>query len=120
MHRPVAEVLFRGTGGRAIREYLYVDSGADHTLIPLRLGRTLGLSAGEEREVRGIAGMAKVVYAELEIELAGLTFRAPVAWAQTDDVPVLLGRAGVFDRFDITFAQARRVVLFRPAGEGRA
>lgn len=114
--RPVAEVLLRGPSGREVYEYLYVDSGADHTLIPFRLGRYLGLVTSEAdiHEIHGINGTVGVVYVRLEMEIAGVLFPAEVAWAQLEDVPPLLGRTDVFDRFEITFHPARKAVVFQP------
>jgi len=109
----VAEAVLIGPGGKDVREYLYVDSGADHTLIPFHLGRYLGLSGGEVHEVRGISGIVGVVYATMKIDLAGFIFPTRVAWAQIEAVPLLLGRADVFDRFEITFIQSRLTVVFR-------
>ena len=34
------------------------------------------------------------------------------AWAQTDDVPILLGRSDVFDRLAVTFSGRERRVAF--------
>ncbi len=121
IYRPVAEALLRGPTGKEIYEYLYVDSGADHTLIPYRLGRYLDLSAGESEvhEIRGISGAVGVIYLDIHVEIAGVAFPARAAWAQLEEVPLLLGRADIFDRFEITFRQALRVVLFRPVEASR-
>jgi hypothetical protein len=42
--RPVAKVYLLRAEGEWIAEYFYVDSGADYTLIPYRMGRFLGLA----------------------------------------------------------------------------
>ena len=114
--RPVAKAAFHGLNGRVVTQLLYIDSGADHTLLPYRLGKYLGLDqlGGEVQEIHGINGSVGIIYAVMETELAGLRFPVNVAWAQLEEVPPLLGRAGVFDHFDITFQQTRRLVLFRP------
>lgn len=116
IYRPVAEAVLRGPAGKELRQYLYIDSGADHTLIPYRVGRLLGLStAGADvRQIYGISGAVGVIYCTAELTIAGLTFPACVAWAQLEEVPLLLGRTDVFDRFEITFRQPERVVLFKP------
>ncbi|MBI3320046.1 MAG: hypothetical protein HYZ89_05620 [Candidatus Omnitrophica bacterium] len=116
IYRPVAKVVFHGLEGRAVTQLLYVDSGADHTVLPYRLGKYLRLNqmGGEVREIHGISGAVGVIYVRLEIELAGARFTAPIAWAQLEEIPPLLGRTDVFDRFEITFKQASKVVLFQP------
>jgi len=55
-----------------------------------------------------------VIYCVVELTIAGLTFPARIAWAQLEEVPLLLGRTDVFDRFEITFRQPERVVIFEP------
>ncbi|HHT9126195.1 MAG TPA: hypothetical protein ACFYD6_10310 [Candidatus Brocadiia bacterium] len=53
--RPVAKVYLLRAGSEWIAEYFYVDSGADYTLIPYRMGRFLGLDriASEVKEIGG-------------------------------------------------------------------
>jgi len=36
-----------------------------------------------------------------------------VAWSMTEEVPLLLGRMDVFERFRITFDERNRIVDFR-------
>jgi hypothetical protein len=116
IYRPVAEALLRGPGGKEMWQYLYVDSGADHTLVPYRVGRFLGFSAAdaEIHEIHGISGAVGVIYCTAELEIGGIRFPARVAWAQLEEVPLLLGRTDVFDRFEITFRQHQHVVEFKP------
>jgi len=116
IYRPVAKVIFYGPSGRAVTQLLYIDSGADHTVLPYRLGRYLGLDqlGGEVREIHGISGAVGVIYAAIDIELAGKRFTAQIAWAQLEEVPPLLGRTDIFDQFEITFRQADKVVVFQP------
>ena len=40
-------------------------------------------------------------------------FDAQIAWAMINDIPPLLGRLDVFDRFDIEFKQNEKKVLFK-------
>jgi len=115
-YRPVAEALLRGPSGKELPQYLYVDSGADHTLLPYRVGRFLELPSAEAdvHQVGGIGGSVGVIYCVVELTIAGLSFPARVAWAQIEQVPLLLGRTDVFDHFEITFRQPERVVIFKP------
>ena len=83
-------------------------------MIGARFDDALDQLGGEVQEIHGINGSVGIIYAVMDTELAGLRFPVNVAWAQLEEVPPLLGRAGVFDHFDITFQQARHVVLFRP------
>lgn len=56
--RPVANVILDNNDLR-VETSMYIDSGADLTMIPLRFGRALGLkqvSSDIIRELRGISG----------------------------------------------------------------
>lgn len=116
IHRPVAKAVLHGLGDRRVTQLLYVDLGADHTVLPYRLGKYLGLdqAGGDVHEIHGISGAVGVIYVVLEIELAGVRFNTHVAWAQLEELPPLLGRTDVFDRFEITFKQSQKIVVFRP------
>jgi hypothetical protein len=91
-----------------------VDSGADYTLIPYRMGRFLGLEkiASEIREMGGIGEVIAVRFALVPMRIETYQFDCIVAWAQIERVPLLLGRERVFDRFNITFQQRSKKTLF--------
>ena len=118
IHRPVAKAVLYGPNGRTVTQLFYVDSGADHTLLSYRLGKHLGLDqpGGDVHEIHGINGAVGVISTRMDMELAGVRFTAQIAWAQLEEVPCLLGRTDVFDRFDILFQQARKVIVFQPLG----
>jgi hypothetical protein len=92
-----------------------VDSGADYTLIPYRMGRFLGLEkiASEIREMGGIGGVIAVRFAPIPMRIETYQFDCIVAWAQIEGVPLLLGRESVFDGFNITFQQRSKKTLFQ-------
>ena len=121
IQRPVAKVILTGPNGRNVVEYLYIDSGADFTIIPYRLGLYLGLQVdGEEvQTVQGISGGIGVIYATAQVTIGELTIPARIAWAQLETVPLLLGRADVFDAFEITFKQREGRILFNEVGKGK-
>lgn len=54
--RPVAEVFLKTQSNSWIKFYPYIDSGADVTLIPLSLGRLLGLEI-DEGKIQQIGGI---------------------------------------------------------------
>ncbi len=94
---------------------MYVDSAADLTLIPLKLGEALGLKYrhSEIREVKGIGKRRiPVVLKKLQLKVGGKSIYAQVAWSLREEVPLLLGRRDVFDLFKVTIDQARQVVVF--------
>ncbi|MEW6686344.1 MAG: hypothetical protein AB1393_09105 [Candidatus Edwardsbacteria bacterium] len=112
--RPVAKVYLLRFEKEWIAEYFYVDSGADHTLIPYRMGRFLGLAkiASEVREIGGIGGVIAARFAVVPMRIEVHQFDCNIAWAQIERVPFLLGRQNVFDYFDITFQQRKKKTIF--------
>ena len=112
--RPVAKIYLLRQEGEWIAEYFYVDSGADYTLIPYRMGRFLGLEriASEIREMGGIGGVIAVRFAPVSMRIEAYQFDCTIAWAQIEGVPLLLGREGVFDQFDVTFQQRNKKTIF--------
>jgi hypothetical protein len=96
---------------------MLVDSGAELSLSTKKLGRDLACAkAGGEinSKAEGVGGSIEYLLREVEIELEGHTFRAPVAWPQTDDCEeILLGREVVFDLFDREFKQADEMIIFK-------
>ncbi len=98
---------------------MYVDSGADITTIPWQAGMALGLRPVRKDArfgMRGITGIP-VPYRlkRINIGFNGVEIEARVAWAESDEVPFLLGRLDVFKRFDITFRESRGIIMFRSA-----
>lgn len=64
------------------------------------------------RTVQGISGSIGVIYTTVEVTIGEPTISAKIAWAQLEMVPLLLGRADVFDAFHITFEQREGSILF--------
>jgi hypothetical protein len=114
IYRPVAKVYLLAAGGEWIAEYFYVDSGADHTLLPYRMGKFLGLDrvASEVREIGGIGGIIGARFSNVPMRIERHQFDCTIAWAQIERVPFLLGREQVFEHFDITFQQRRKKTVF--------
>ena len=118
IERPMAEVVL--IGKREIREVFFIDSGADLTLIPRSVGELLGLEF-KEKEIVDMYGVGKSV---ISVVIKGIRMRfgkheipARVAWALTEEIPLLLGRVDVFDPFHITFKQNNKKVIFKTIEE---
>jgi Aspartyl protease len=98
---------------------MLVDSGADLSLFPKQLGLDIGLSLTKgdiSYNAMGVGGSINYVLRQVELVVAGTVLSAPVAWLQSDiDSDVLLGRAVIFDIFDVEFKQTKREIIFRIA-----
>lgn len=115
IYRPVAEVFFIHED-KEIRDFPYVDSGADITLIPRSVGELLGFEVEKEKivEMGGIGGSkVPTILKKIKIRIDSEEFPIQVAWALIEDVPPLLGRTDVFDRFEVTFKQKEKVTEFK-------
>jgi hypothetical protein len=94
-----------------------VDSGADTTLITWETGQVLGFTPSLDESphsLGGISGSLPCYLRTLEMEIGGIQFPSTVMWALSDDLPNLLGREDVFDRFHIEFRQSERRTIFKP------
>ena len=118
--RPVAALQFKSRSGEWIEIRMYIDSGADMTLIPLSFGRLLGLELRKEdiKHLRGVGGgEVPVIITKVDIIMDDIEFPIDVAWTLEEDVPPLLGRTDVFDRFRIAFDQGEGVIIFEDKGD---
>ncbi len=112
--RPIATVFLKGKDGVWQKFEPYIDSGADVSLISLSTGALLGLNPDEgvKNNLGGISGGVPVIYTKVMMRIADLEFEARVAWAQIHGAPPLLGRADVFNKFNITFKEKSGEVTF--------
>ena len=113
--RPVADIYLKTKSGSWIEFHPYIDSGADLTMIPLSLGKLIGLHLDERKVVQigGIRGSVPVMNDYCRIRIGNNQLNVKIAWALIEDVPPLLGRADVFDFFEITFSQQKSKITFR-------
>lgn len=84
----------------------YLDSGADITLLPLSFTKILGIKIEDEevKEIRGIGDSAvSVIIKELEIKIGDVILKANIGIALIEEVPYLLGRKDIFNKFRIMF-----------------
>ena len=114
IYRPVAEVIFIN-GNKEVRDFPYVDSGADITLIPRSVGELLGFEVGSEEinEMGGIGGSkVPTILKTLKMRIGEFEFPIKIAWALVEYVPPLLGRVDVFDKFEVRFRQKEKITEF--------
>lgn len=112
--RPVADVFLKSKIGGWIEFHPYIDSGADITLIPLSLGKLIGLSKNQRKveHIGGIKGSVPVIYHQVRIKIGGIEMKIKIAWTLIEEVPPLLGRKDIFDKFHITFKQDLEEIIF--------
>ncbi len=93
---------------------MYVDSGADITLVPRDFGKLLGLNLTENLgTITGVTGNSlRVSIQDVEVRIASFAVRSKIAVSARNDVPYLLGRNGVFRAFTIVFQEYQSLVRF--------
>ena len=96
-----------------------LDSGADSSAVPKSIAELLGLDIeGEVTFAYGIGGKVKSVESIVKLLVQKgherYSFSIPIKIILDDyDFPILLGRAGFFDKFVITFDQENERVLLK-------
>jgi len=98
-----------------------LDSGADMSVLPLEIGQLLGLSLKKARgPCDGIGGEVETSEDHVRIRIMqgheDYSFEIPVKIVLDPkcNIPVLIGRAGFFEQFEITFNERRgRISLKR-------
>jgi len=94
-----------------------VDSGASISVLPYSLGVQLGLDWNAQKAQVILGGTLAHVSARgivVEATVGQLSpVRLALAWAQSDQVPFLLGQFNFFQEFDVCFFRARKVFEIR-------
>ena len=92
-----------------------LDTGADVSMVPFGMAADLGIDVSRcpPGECSGIEGRLLVVYhAHIAIRVGGVDLSLPCLVSGSDATPFLLGRAGLFSRFNILFDnQRQRIIL---------
>ena len=114
IYRQIIEVEFINPENEIeIPEILYFDTGADITLIPRSTGELLSLEVEEDeiKEIRGIGGgIVLVIIKKLDLCLCDYIFKARIAWALIEEVPLLLGRTDVFKYFEFVINEEDLII----------
>lgn len=112
--RPVAPILITNRN-KFILATMYIDSGADVTMIPLKAGEVLGFKYNTKKifHMHGIAGSLPCILEQGRLKIGDRLIYADITWALTDDAPFLLGRRNVFKNFKITFDETEKKIFFK-------
>ena len=104
--RPVAEVVLKNDN-LTVGIPMYIDSGADVSMIPLHFGRALGLKQNDDdviHEIKGVSGAGvPYILKKITLLLNGKRLKIRIAWALVEGVPMLMGRMDIFDKFRVVF-----------------
>lgn len=114
--RPVADIQLDYLGSKQ-NILCIIDSGADFSFLPKSIGETLGIDFSEDDSIsnspEGIDGKIKAKCFEhpIQIHIGKFSFSIRIFWVEGSVTP-LLGREGIFDKFDVLFQERLRRVVF--------
>src|SRR3989338_1757626 len=117
---PSIPIVLQGKGSKYSFVAL-IDSGADVSVIPKDVAELLGLDlSAKHEEARGIGGRVPAIQTNVNLEIGkpheNYNINLPVKVILNDgdeEIPVLLGRSGFFDKFIITFDQSKEIVSLK-------
>ena len=118
---PVIPLILSGKEG-SLQTVALIDSGADISAITQDVAEVVGLDlSGSPRKAQGIGGEVRVVESRMTVAIRGKreqdSFVLPVQVIIEKTIagfPILLGRRGFFDRYEITFMpREKKTVLKR-------
>ena len=115
IHRPTAHILLQSTKGEWYAFRAYIDSGADISLFTKTDTQLLGLDLykGQYRPIIGIGKTLIPAYThQTNIKIGHTTLKAHISFADSDEVPRLLGRTDIFKHFKITFNEQNLETTF--------
>ncbi len=119
VYRPAAKVILENNGKKILLSP-YIDSGADISLIPKSAGEILDLELNRNaiEELSGIGeGRVAVINKIVKMTIGEEIFDCHIAWALIEEIPPILGRKDVFDRFAVIFKEWEKEILFIPKSE---
>jgi hypothetical protein len=100
---------------RRARIRVYIDSGADTPLFTKTDAKLLGLNLyqGEYRPIIGIGKTLIPAYThKVKMKIEETTLNVNTSFADSDEVPRLLGRTDIFKHFKITFNEQNLETIF--------
>ena len=101
---------------RGIFPFLFLfDTGADVSSLPNSAAEKLGIDLDKcpEEPMSGYEGSTILVYrSQISVVFNKKTFSVPCVFNPNEDVPILLGRVGILDRFNIFLDGKRKQITF--------
>jgi hypothetical protein len=121
-HAPIV-YLQAWTGNRWLYLQAYVDSGASLSVFHVDVAQLLGikLNKAKRRYVALGNGAVLPIYIHgIRVRFAGAEFIAPAGFSDALHMGFnLMGRAGFFTRFELTFSDRKRVLTVTRAARDR-
>ena len=100
---------------RSLLLFFLFDTGADVSSLPASAGLKLGidLSKCPKIPMSGFEGSTISVYkSKIKVRFNKKSITIPCVFHPNDDIPILLGRAGILDRFNIFLDGKKKEITF--------
>ena len=107
IYRPVAKVTFKSPKTNIyLTTWMVVDSGADHTILPVSLSQKLDISLKNDCQkdvTAGIGGEQTIYFlkSKIQAQIGKISKKVPLGFLDSKDVPPLLGRLGFMELFEV-------------------
>lgn len=103
------------SGTESLPLFFLFDTGADVSSLPVSAGLKLGIDFSKCPRIgmSGFEGSTISVYkSKIKVRFNKKSLTVPCVFHPNDDVPILLGRAGILDRFNIFLDAKKEEVTF--------
>ena len=111
---PVVDLPLKLTQGY-LGVRFFLDTGADVSMLPRDFAEPCGVDLASAPPVRvtGIEGGGIQAWVgEITLQIGGEDVLLPCLFTERDDTPALLGRAGIFALFNVSFDCRNRRIVF--------
>ena len=117
--KPVIPVIVIGPK-RKVKTFMLLDSGADISLIPYSAGEIIGLDLDmtTRSEIQGVGeGSVPYVPSQIKLQIEDIEITIRIGWALIEEVPFILGRLDLFQKFALEFREFENRILLRQPDE---
>lgn len=117
--QPIIPVTIIGAKQR-VNVSMLLDSGADLSLIPYSVGEAIGLELDMENrgEVQGLGeGSVPYILSQVRIKIGDIETSVRIGWALIEEVPLILGRLDVFQKFSAEFREFENRIILKHQSE---
>ena len=116
--KPIVKLTLFGNNQMPIDVIALLDSGADVSVIPKGLAEYLNLKLGHKDISKGIGGEIAIWNSSLNVGIRRrhedyIFNNIPVQVAEDDSIPIILGRAGFFNKFIISVDEKNQRVRLK-------
>ena len=116
--KPIVKLTLKGNSKTPIDVIGLLDSGADVSVIPRGLAEFLDLKIGEKEVSKGIGGEINVWNSHFNITVQqnheNYNFKnVPVQVSEDDTMPIIIGRHGFFNKFEIRIDEANECIKLK-------